>query len=99
MIPLWVIPLLGTSDTEEFLYSDRYMVHIKGKFADNEWIVDIHVSAMPYFAWGCNKFHTSISGSFKVVVRYYLTLVLNQLSELNADGRKGILSAIKDNLE
>lgn len=99
MIPLWVISLLGTSDAGEFLYSNGYTIRIKGRMVRNEWVVNVYVNAIPYFAWGCNKFHTGITGSFKAVVRYYLTLVLNQLSEYSAEGRKELLSAIKDNLE
>lgn len=99
MIPLWVISLLGTPGTGEFLYSNGCTVRIKGRMKVNEWVVDVYVNAIPHFAWGCNGFHTGMTGSFKSVVRYYLTLVLNQLSEYGAEGREELLSAIKDNLE
>ena len=99
MIPLWIIALLGTTCVGEFSYTDKYRISIRGKFLDGEWVVDVHVNAIPYFAWGCNKFHTGMKGSFKSVVRYYLALVLNQLSEYGAEGRKELLSVMKDYLE
>lgn len=99
MIPIWVILLLNTTDVGEFSYNDKYRISIKGKLVGDEWVVDVHVNAIPYFAWGCNKFHTGIKGSFKSVVRYYLALVLNQLSEYGVVGRKELLSVIKDDLE
>lgn len=95
MIPTWIVSLLNTTDVGEFLYNDKYRISIGGKFLDGEWVVDIHVYAFPYFSWGCNKFHTGIKGPFKLVVRYYLTIVLNQLSEYGADGRDELLSEIK----
>ena len=99
MIPLWVISLLGTSGAGEFLYSDGCTVSIKGRMTVNEWVVDVYVNAIPHFAWGCNGFHTGMTGSFKSVVGYYLALVLNQLSEYGAEGRKELLSIMKDYLE
>lgn len=99
MIPLWVILLLDTMGVGEFSYSSKYSIFIKGNFLNGEWVVDVRVDAMPYFAWGCNKAYTGIGGSFKSVVRYYLTVVLNQLSEYNAEDRTCIVSALKDNLE
>lgn len=97
---LWLITLLSAISAEEFLYhDDRYKVRIKGKVVNNEWVIDVCVNAPPYFYWGCNGFHTGITGSFKTIIRYYLTLVLNQLSECNAPNREGILLTIKDNLE
>lgn len=99
MIPLWIISLLNTTDVGEFYYNNEYKISIRGKLVDGEWVVDAHVNAIPYFAWGCNKFHTGMKGSFKSVVRYYLALVLNQLSEYGAGGRKELLSVMKDYLE
>ena len=99
MIPTWIITLLNTIDVGEFSYNNKYRISIRGKFLGGEWVVDIHVYAFPYFAWGCNKFHTGINGSFKSVVRYYLTIVLNQLSEYGAEGRKELLYIMKDHLE
>lgn len=99
MIPLCIIALLGTTCAEEFSYTDKYGISIRGKFLDGEWVVDIYVNAIPYFAWGCNKFHTGMKGSFKSVVRYYLALILNQLSEYGAEGREELLSIMKDHLE
>lgn len=95
MIPLWVIPLLNTADVEEFSYNDKFRISIRGKLTDGEWVVDVHVYAIPYLAWGCNKFHTGMKGSFNSVVRYYLALVINQLSEYGTEGRKGILSVMR----
>lgn len=99
MIPLWIMPLLNTHCVEEFLYNNKYRISIKGKFSNGEWVVDVRVSAIPYFAWGCNKFHTGIRGSFKSVVRYYLMIVLNQLSEYGAEDKKELLFVMKDHLE
>lgn len=47
---------------------------------------------------GCNKFHTKIKGSFKMVVGYYLALILNQLSEYGADGRKELIPIMRSYL-
>lgn len=99
MIPLWIISLLGTTDVEEFSYNDKYRISIRGKLVGGEWMVDVYVNAIPYFAWGCNKFYTGMKGSFNSVVRYYLTLVINRLSEYNAEGRKELLSIMKGYLE
>lgn len=98
MIPLWVLSLLNT-DVEEFLYCGRYRVFIRGNRINGEWVVDIHVTAFPYFAWGCNKLRTEIRGSFKEVVRHYLMVLLNQLSERGADNKNEVLSVLKGNLE
>ena len=98
MIPLWIISLLNTTDVGEFYYNNEHKISIRGKLVDGEWVVDVHVYAI-YFAWGCNKFHTGMKGSFKSVVRYYLALVLNQLSEYGAEGRKELLSIMKNYLE
>lgn len=99
MIPLWILTLLNITDVGEFYYNNGYKISIKGKLVDDEWVVDVHVYAIPYFVWGCNKFHTGMKGSFNLVVRYYLALVLNQLSEYGAEGRKELLSIMKDYLE
>lgn len=98
-MPLWFISLLSTTSVGEFLYEDAYFIRIKGVMIKGEWVVDIQVKAIPYFAWGCNKLHTGMNGSFKAVVRYYLAVVLNQLSERGAKGKESVLKAIKDNLE
>lgn len=99
MIPLWIISLLNTTDVGEFSYNNEYRISIRGKLVDGEWVVDVYVYAIPYFAWGCNKFHTGMKGSFNEVVRYYLALVINQLSEHGAEGRKELFSIMKDYLE
>lgn len=99
MIPLWIISLLNTTDVGEFYYNNEYRISIRGKFLDGEWVVDVHVYAIPYFAWGCNKFHTGMKSSFNSVVRYYLALVINQLSEYGAEGRKELLSVMRGYLE
>nr|DAH96016.1 MAG TPA: hypothetical protein [Caudoviricetes sp.] len=99
MIPLWIISLLGTTDVEEFSYNNGYRISIRGKLVGGEWMVDVYVNAIPYFAWGCNKFYTGMRGSFNSVVRYYLTLVINRLSEYNVEGRKELLSIMKGYLE
>lgn len=101
MIPLWMISLLSINGVGEFSfsYNEEQKIFIDGKRIDGEWVVNIHVSAMPYFAWGCNKYHTKMKASHKEVVRYYLTLVLNQLSEYRATGRDKLIRIIKSNLE
>lgn len=99
MIPLWIISLLDITDVGEFSYTNKYRISIKGKLVDGEWVVDVHVYAIPYFAWGCNKFYTGMKGSFNSVVRYYLALVINHLSKYGAEGRKELLSVMKGYLE
>lgn len=99
MIPIWVLLLLNTTDVGEFSYNDKFRISIRGKLVDGEWVVDVYVYAIPYFSWGCNKFHTGMEGSFNAVVRYYLALVINQLSEYSAEGRKGLLSVMRRYLE
>lgn len=101
MIPAWFIPLLGTDGVGEFSFSyhGEQKISIYGKRDGGEWVVNVHVSAMPYFAWGCNKFNTKMKGSAKSVVNYYLMDVLNQLSGYRAKGRDGLMRAIRDNLE
>lgn len=98
MMPAWIIALLSINDVGEFSYNDGYKIFIRGKFINGEWVVDVHVYVIPYFAWGCNKFHTGIGGSFKAVVKYYLMLVINQLSEYGVENRKDFISRIKVNL-
>lgn len=100
MIPLWLISILDTSSVGDFLYEKNLLkISIKGRFVGNEWVVDIYVDAVSYFAWGCNNLCTGIKSSFNAVVRYYLTLVINQLSEYGAEGKKELLYVIKDYLE
>lgn len=98
MIPLWLITLLNTSDVGEFSYNGCCQITLKGKYINGEWVISVRVYARG-FAWGCNDYHTGMSGSFKSVVRYYLTMVLNQLTEHRVEGKNDLLSAIKHNLE
>lgn len=99
MIPLWILPLLNTIDVGEFSYNGQYKIHITGVLVNGEWVINIHVNASPYFAWGCNKYHTRIRGSFKDVVRYELATILNQLSECGVRDKREIVALLKDNLE
>lgn len=101
MIPLWQIALLNINGVGEFSFSycEEQTIFIDGRRVEGDWVVNIHVLAMPYFAWGCNKFKTKMNGSHKEVIRYYLTLILNQLSEHKAKGREKLLRVIKANLE
>lgn len=101
MIPLWQISLLNLNGVGEFSFSycEEQTIFIDGKRIDGEWVISVRVLAMPYFAWGCNKYHTKMRDSHKEVVRYYLVLILNQLSENKAVGRQKLLEVIKNNLE
>lgn len=101
MIPAWMISLLSINGVEEFSfsYNEEQKIFIDGKRINDEWVVNVYVVAMPYFAWGCNKLRTNMKGSAKSVIRYYLMEVLNQLSEYHAEGRDKLMQAIKDNLE
>ena len=99
MIPIWILSLLNTTDVGEFSYNGKFRISVKGKLVDGEWVVDVRIYAIPYFAWGSNKFHTGMQGSFNSVVWYYLELVINQLSEYGAEGRKEFLSIMGCYLE
>lgn len=64
---------------------DKYRISIRGKFLDGEWVVDVHVNAIPYFAWGCNGFHTGITGSYDDVISYYMGIIFEQLKRRRAN--------------
>lgn len=95
MIPLWITSLLGASRVEEFLYNSKYTLHLKGELVNGEWIVDIYVNALPYFAWGSNRKNTKMTGSFRNVVSYYLMVMLNQLTEYSAEGREEVSALMR----
>lgn len=98
MIPLYMLLLLDTSDVGEFSYEGCCRIFIYGKLETTEWVVNVRVYAKG-FAWGCNKFHTGIHGSFKLVVRYYLMKVLNDLSEYGVEGKNDLLAVLRNYLE
>ena len=99
MIPSWMLILLNTKDVGEFSYKGLYNIYIKGMMVEGEWVVSIRVDALPYFAWGCNGLRTGLNCSFNGVIRYYIFLVINQLTEYKAEGRTELLHSIKDYLE
>lgn len=96
MIPLWITSLLGASRVEEFLYNSKYTLRLKGELVNGEWIVDVYVNALPYFAWGSNRKSTKITGSFRDVISYYLMIMLNQLTAYSAEGREEVFLLVKD---
>lgn len=101
MIPAWQIVLLSIFGVEEFSfsYNEEIKIFIDGKKLNGEWVINIHVDAAPKFAWGCNKYHTKMSDSHKEVVRYYVTVILNQMIEYQYEGREKLLLLLKGDLE
>lgn len=101
MIPAWMISLLCTDGVEEFsfTYNEEQKISIDGKKFGGEWIVSFYVIAMPHFACGANKFNTHITGSYKDVVRWYVTDTLNKLSLYKgAKGREKLLALLRSDL-
>ena len=98
MIPAWFIALLNINNVGEFsfTYNGEPKIFMDGKFTDNGWVISLRVIAMPHFAWGVNGYPTGIKGSHKEVIRYYLGIVVNQLTEYKADGRTELLKIIKE---
>ena len=99
MIPLWHLSLLGTNGVEEFSFFGNCEFFIRGRLLTGEWVIDIRVIALPYFAWGCNNYKTGMTGAFKAVVKYYIMDVLNRLSAYTSADRKELLSVLKDGLD
>lgn len=77
---LAVIILLGESAEEfSFNHHGKQEFHIDGKLIDGEWIVNVRAYS-ELVIWGCNRYNTH--KRFKTeVVRYFLMLFVNQLSE------------------
>lgn len=77
---LAVIILLGES-AEEFSFNHRgkQEFHIDGKLIDGEWVVNVRVYS-ELVIWGCNRYNTH-KRSKTEVIRYFLMLFINQLSE------------------
>lgn len=97
MTPAWTF--LGTANTGEFSYSGRYRIKIRGHIEKGEWVLDIRVNVMPYFAWGSNSFKSGMRCPFNYVVRYFLMEIFNEVSEYTAEGRDEIFSIIRHGLE
>lgn len=85
----WLISLLSINSVEEFSfsYNKEQKIFIDGKRIGGEWVISIYVSAFPNFLWGCNGYNTKIHGSHKEVIRYYISLVINQLADYGIDYR------------
>lgn len=89
------ILLLLSGNTEEFSfkYEGSQKFYISGKFVDGEWVVNVSVySSM--IIWGCNDYHTRLTSKSKVI-RYFLMLFINQLSEYEIP-TKNLLNLIKN---
>lgn len=101
MIPAWFIALLNINNVGEFsfTYNREPKIFMDGRFLNDEWVISFRVIAMPHFAWGVRDYPTGIAGSHKEVIRYYLGVVVNQLTEHKADGRTELLKIIRENLE
>ena len=101
MIQPWQILLLGIGNSEEFsfLMETPCKVSIGGRKINGEWIVSVHVLAFPYFAWGVNNYRSLFTGGPKEVIRYYLALVLYEVSGHTSEWTSEIHKAIKGNLE
>lgn len=97
MIPTWQIALLHINEVGHFsfTYNEEQKIFIDGNLINDEWVINIRVDALPYFIWGCNNYHTKISGRYTEVIRYYLYLVYNQLSEYEVPSRDKLLEFIK----
>lgn len=101
MIPAWQIALLCIFGVEEFSFSfnEEQKIFIDGTKSSTGWIVNVRVIT-PVFCWGVNRYATKMTGSHQEVVRWFLTLVLNQMAEYQyTAGRTKILSVIKANLD
>lgn len=102
MIPAWLLTsLLSIYGVEEFSfsYNEKQKIFIDGKRINGEWIINAYVIAMPYFAWGVNGYNSHMKGTHKEVIRYYLSIILNQLSEYKAPDRDKIISLIRSDLD
>lgn len=77
---LAVIILLG-ENAEEFSFNHhgKQEFHIDGKLINGEWIVNVRVYS-ELVIWGCNRYNTHKRSKTKVI-RYFLMLFINQLSE------------------
>lgn len=77
---LAVIILLG-ENAEEFSFNHhgKQEFHIDGKLINGEWIVNVRVYS-ELVIWGCNRYNTH-KRSKTEVIRYFLMLFINQLSE------------------
>lgn len=98
MIPAWFMTLPSTN-VGEFSYNGKYQINIYGSLINNEWVVNVYVRAFPYFAWGCNKYHTEIKGPFEEVIKYYMMLVFNQVFTYDIGDKRELFSSIREYLE
>lgn len=94
----WQISLLNSSGVEEFSFSYNGVqkIFLDGKKLDGEWIIRMRVHCPNYFAWGVSRHRTKFTGVSSEVIRYYLAVVMNQMSEYGVTkGRADILRIIK----
>lgn len=73
--------ILLSENAEEFSFNHhgKQEFHIDGKLIDGEWVVNVRAYS-ELVIWGCNRYNTH--KRFKTeVVRYFLMLFVNQLSE------------------
>lgn len=73
--------ILFDESAEEFSFNHcgKHEFHIDGKLIDGEWIVNVRVYS-ELVTWGCNRYNTH-KRSKTEVIRYFLMLFINQLSE------------------
>ena len=101
MIPVWFTLLLGTKNAEEFsfIYDRDYKIFIYGKLIKNEWVVTVHISALPYFACGFNNITKRNFSNHNEIIKYYVMDTINKLSTVSAKGTRELIEIIKYNLE
>lgn len=94
MLP--IIILLGENAEEfSFNYNDKQKFHIDGKLIDGEWIVNVRVYS-ELVIWGCNRYNTH-KHSKTEVIRYFLMIFINQLSEYGKSAKE-LLNIMKNDL-
>lgn len=87
--------ILLSENAEEFSFNHhgKQEFHIDGKLIGGEWIVNVRVYS-ELVIWGCNRYNTH-KRSKKEVIRYFLMLFINQLSEYGISAKE-LLNLMKD---
>lgn len=87
--------ILLSENTEEFSFDHqgKQKFHIYGKLINGEWVVNAKVYSESVI-WGCNRYNTHKS-SKKEVIRYFLMVFINQLSEYGISAKE-LLNLMKN---
>lgn len=82
------IIILLSENAEEFSFNHygKQEFHIDGKLVNGEWIVNVKIHAESVI-WGCNRYNTH-KCSKKEVIRYFLMVFINQLSEYGISAKE-----------